>query len=347
MKLKSLTLVLLPFLGAPLVAGPAQDGTPEQGQATEGAAPAAAAKAKPFLWRLEGNGVTAHIFGTLHLPDARVTALPATVEAAFTTADAFYAEIEATPASEMAVASKSVLEAGVTLDALLGESDWGRVTARFQAAGVGVYAQAMVGMKPWALNATLPMLDYLPQLFAGKAPLDKALYQRAAAEKKRVGGLETVDEQIAVFEIFSRQEQIRMLRDSLDQLEAYDREGRNIMEETVKAWLSGEVAKLLPLLDDGFGSDSALAERAEDALLWKRNVRLADRIHDRLKAAPAEEAFFAVGALHMVDEPIEPDATEEEKAKAANKVGILALLKRKGYRIERVESDAAVPATAR
>lgn len=307
---------------------------------------AAQASASPFLWRIEGNGTTGFLYGTIHLPDPRVVALSTEVEEAFDGSDMFFAEIEATAASELEVHRASQLDGDKTLDELVGASTWARIEKRFADAKLALITPGMKGSEPWAVSAMMPMLDYVPDLMAGKAPLDKALFQRAQKAGKTVGGLETVAEQIAAFEAFDRTQQIQMLRESLDLLDRYEAEGRSVMEETVVAWLSGDEKQLMSLLDDGFGTDPVLSARAEEELLWKRNLRLADRIADKMTQSPDKTGFFAVGALHMPDERTEPRAAGAGTANEPARKGIVTLLRAKGFRVERAVPAAAVPAGA-
>ena len=58
-------------------------------------------------------------------------------------------------------------------------------------------------MKPWAAMSQLSLLEFLPEMMAGKQPLDSMLYAKAQSDGKKVGALETPDEQIAVFESFT------------------------------------------------------------------------------------------------------------------------------------------------
>ena len=62
-------------------AAPAAQETPAP--APQASAPPAAPKGSPFLWRIEGHGAAAYLYGTIHLPDDRVLSLPDTVERAF------------------------------------------------------------------------------------------------------------------------------------------------------------------------------------------------------------------------------------------------------------------------
>ena len=147
-----------------------------------------------------------------------------------------------------------------------------------------------------------------------------------------------------------------MLRDALNILDEYEANDRNPMQETVEAWLSGDEKKLLALLDDGFGKDPVLRERAAGALLWERNHKIADRIADEMRGHPSETIFFAVGALHMPD-PLkkgagakgaaaEPGDAAGENEKDVRKLGIVSLLREKGYTLERVRKGASTPVEA-
>ncbi|MEM9380386.1 MAG: TraB/GumN family protein [Planctomycetota bacterium] len=350
MTLHRSTQTIAALLASAFLLAPAPDAA-QSPPATPSKASSAAkpAQASPFLWRVEGPSAKGYLFGTIHLPDERVLALPETVEEALKSSTALFAEIPTDPESELRVQQAALLAAGTTVDTIVGGPTWERVRARFVAAGLDpATTAALSGMKPWAVNAMVPMAEYLPDLLRGKTPLDKALYTRAKREGKVVGGLETVDEQIAVFEAFNQAEQVQMLRESLDLLDRYEAEGRKPMQETVTAWLSGDEARLMSLLDDGFGTDPALRRRAEDELLWKRNVRFVDRILKQFQAnGPQATTFFAIGALHMPDAPAPgadaPPETPEARAARANKLGIVTLLRARGFTVERV-APAAVGA---
>lgn len=320
-------------------APPAQD--------TAKPAPPQAPKTSPFLWRVEGKGTSAYLYGTIHLPDDRVLALPAAVESAFNSADAFYAEIEATPASQLEVQRAAMLEPGVSLDRFVDGATWTRIDQRLASKKVQApMRSAIKQMEPWAISALLPTLDYFEDQMAGKAPLDQALYERAAKAGKTVGGLETVAEQLAVFGAFTREEHARMLVDALDQLDAYEAKGRNVVEEMIGAWRSGADAQLMELLDDGFGKDPELKARMERQLLWSRNQLIASRVTKAMSSAPDKTCFFAVGALHLPD-PKRPKTMDPAQAKEfATKKGLVTLLRERGYTLTRVDAaaGAAVPA---
>src|SRR6185369_15569628 len=74
-------------------------------------------------------------------------------------------------------------------------------------------------MKPWAALSQIELLEFMPDIAAGRQPLDATLYAIASNAKKDLGALETVEDQVNVFEGFTNEEQVRMLVATLDDLE--------------------------------------------------------------------------------------------------------------------------------
>ena len=68
-------------------------------------------------------------------------------------------------------------------------------------------------MKPWAIAVTL-----MTPPAQGGVVLDQLLYRQAVSAGKPVQGLETVAEQVDLFDGLSEQEQIGLLRDTVDHL---------------------------------------------------------------------------------------------------------------------------------
>jgi len=309
----------------------------------QAAAPEPQAKStpRPFLYQLEGHGATAYLFGTVHLPDKRVTALAPAVERALAEADAVFTEVELTREAERESQRAALLPAGERLSATLGEALAARLDQRLKRHRLAL--ALFEGQRPWAVTALLPMLPILTEL-AQQPALDKVLYQRAVKDGKRVGGLETVAEQVGVFAGLAPEEDRALLTHALDQLDRYDREGRNGVEELLLAYLSGDPARLLALMDEGFAGDPALERKMADRIVWERNRRLSERIQAHIAQKPGDVHFFAVGALHLPDGAVAPtvgdgEASEAERARVR---GMLTLLREAGYRVTRVTE--AVPA---
>jgi uncharacterized protein YbaP (TraB family) len=143
--------------------------------------------------------------------------------------------------------------------------------------------------------------------------LDHVLYQGAVAAGKKVHGLETVAEQMGLFDGLSRKDQITLLEDTLDNLDTV----AQMLDELQAAYLDRDLKRLMELNEAAMrDSDPLLAETFNRKVIVERNYRMAERMQPRLREG---QQFIAVGALHL-----------------AGKEGLLNLLVERGYRLSRV-----------
>lgn len=302
------------------------DAGPAEGAAPESAETAAALAGKgPFLWRVEGR-TPIYLFGTIHVPDERVLALSPSVLKAFSDSAAVYTEIPMDNATQMGVMGKVMLPDGTQLSDVIGERLYDRMTAAAEKtlgaehAGLGTMLGPLFQrMKPWAAMSQLSLLEFLPDIMAGKQPLDAMIYARAQAEGKKVGALETPDEQIAVFESFSLREQTRMLELTLDEIERVKPGGRTQTQELIDAYLSGDMAIVENVMEDAMSGDRALMARFQDIAIIRRNNHMTERILALRKEQPTTVLFVAVGTAHY-----------------AGSTGIVAQLQKAGLKVTRV-----------
>lgn len=284
---------------------------------------------QPFLWRAERPGSPAvWLFGTIHVPDSRVHALPADVRRAFDAATHVVTEIPLDLESQLSVTQQVLLPADARLEAIVGEERFARLVAVVQSALddeapalSALVIPALDRLQPWAAMAQLSLLEYLPDVLSGRPSLDARLSEDARRAGKRVSALETVAEQAAVFDAFSVEEQVALLDAALAQARAGQADGRSPARELVNLYLTGDAERLSQVMRDQGPVDAGLARKFDRVLLRERNDRMIGRF-ERLRAAhPGDEFFVAVGALHLVG----PGSLPE-------------LLQAHGYRVERVAS---------
>lgn len=258
----------------------------------------------PLLWLGEHGTHRVALFGTIHVPDARVLALAPAVTAAFDRADRVVTEIPLGTEAQAQMATALLLPPDRRLRAIIGDARFARLEARVRAAllpRAPEIAPLVGGMldrlKPWAALAQLATLEYLPDLLAGRTALDASLYADAVKAGKKVGGLETIAEQAGTFDVFTPDEQARLLDEALRELET---PGASVTGAQLVEWyLAGDAAKLASALAETPG-DAALARKFETEVLVKRNHRMATRVDALRREAPAETLFVAVGAMHLV-----------------------------------------------
>jgi uncharacterized protein YbaP (TraB family) len=275
---------------------------------------------RPFLWMIDGP-VPSFLYGTMHVPDPRVTSRPDIVHEALSKSDRFYTEIPMDEATQARAQMMFMLPAGQTLSQILPSDLYQRADAYLKTKG---YAMMFFEqMKVYGLITIISVIDYLQDLMTQK-PLDVLLYQEALALGQEVGALETIDEQMGVFEGFTVKEQVQLLEDSLDHLEKLQAEDPELspVQQILDAYVSGDAEKLTGLMYEYVDVDDALGQKFLRLLLVERNARMAERIDTVLEESPNSVHFIAVGALHY---PL--------------KDGILSRLRRKGYRVIRLDAD--------
>lgn len=296
------------------------------------AAEPAAPTAKPLLWRIEGE-TPSYLFGTIHLPDARVVVLPEVVQRAFDGADAVFTEVELDPANQLAAMSKVTLPAGQDLKTLAGEELFSRFVRAFTAglgadlppAAVEAMGAQFSRMKPWAAMVQVGLVEYLPDLMAGRQPMDVMLYSMATEMGKETGGLETVDEQISYFEALTTEEQVRLLKSTLDELDEAKARGQSLTKPLVEAYLAGDTHALLQELSRSMEKERELKAKLLSKLLTERNVILAERIVAKRAAHAGKVCFFAVGALHIAGEEGIPDLLRKKGLSTTRLTAVEAL----------------------
>ncbi len=264
-----------------------------------------------LLWKVEGGagGAPSHVFGTLHSDDPRVLDLDPATERAFREARRYAFELDFRKDVQARMSRAMFDREPPTLRQQLDPPDWQRALDAARARGVAERAVPL--MEPWALAITLAVPPVDPA-----STLDRTLFDRAVERGRPVTGLETADEQIALFQQLATEVQLGMLRRVLE-LQAEQRIGP-MFEQLRAAWLAGNLESLMaiskgnPMLPDAAGN-AAFEQRVIDA----RNERMARRMQPVIDRGGA---FVAIGALHLPGER-----------------GVLRLLQEAGYTVEAVE----------
>jgi uncharacterized protein YbaP (TraB family) len=277
------------------------------------ATPAIAASSEPFsqglLWRVTGNGVApSHVYGTIHVADARLAVLPPPAQKAFDGAKSLM--LEFLPDS---YTRERFLEAAMFLDAQtledkIGAEDFERTLA--QLAPIGLPREFVNKMKPWGVLLNL----HQPKSSEG-SPLDRQLLEQARRRRMPLSQIEGVEEQVFTFDEFPMESQVALLKHSL----AHGPELVALAERTLEAYLAQDLAQIWRLREDFIARYPAVA--AHQAVMTKRvvhdrSVVMAFRMQRQLRRG---QAFIALGALHLY-----------------GKKGVLTLLGADGYRAARV-----------
>ena len=268
--------------------------------------PAVGAEPQGRLWRISAPGIDpGYLFGTMHSEHPEVVQLPPAVARALRRSDRLVLEMVLDENALLATAQAGLFESGRDLQDVLPPALYRRTVEAM--AGYGVPEPVLRRFKPWMVFSTL----MLPRSRTGMF-LDLRLYQQAVTMGKPVSGLETAAEQIAVFDGMAMDDQVSILRDTLDNLERFDA----WFEDMRRVYLSGDLEALAAFSDAMMGDiDPALARRFQQRFVTERNHSMVERLQPLLRQGGA---FIAVGALHLPGED-----------------GIIALLREAGYEVER------------
>ncbi len=277
------------------------------------AAPALAARPQRFqsglLWRVTHKDFApSHVYGTIHVADARLAVLPPPVKDAFDRAKTLM--LEFVPDG---YARERFLEAAMffdrqTLEQKIGAEDFERAV-RFLAP-IGLPREFINKLKPWGVLLNLRN----PGGHEG-SPLDSQLLELARERRMPLYQIEGVEEQIFTFDEFPMESQVALLKHSL----ANDAELRELAERTLEAYLAADLAAIWRLREEFVARHPGIA--AHQAVMTKRvvhdrSVVMAFRMQRQLRRG---DAFIALGALHLYGEK-----------------GVLALLEADGYHATRV-----------
>lgn len=264
------------------------------------------AYSKGLLWKIEASAVRpSFLFGTIHSDDARLAPLPAPVKTHFDRAASFTMEALANAAGMLAMAEAMFFNDDNTLESVLGGDLYRRTVQTL--ATRGMPPESVEKMKPWAVMMTLSLPPPTTGLF-----LDLALQIEAARQSKPTYGLETMAEQVAVFDELRLEDQVGLLRETVVNYHLFDRQ----IEELIQAYLRRDLGGLAAIERKYRIADARLNELLTDRLLIKRNQVMLERMRPRLREG---NAFIAVGALHLPGND-----------------GLLALLEKTGYRVSAV-----------
>jgi len=261
-----------------------------------------------LLWEISSPGSSpSYLFGTIHSEDPGVIGLAPTVERAFTGCRQVILEVNLDDDAMVAGSMAMLLTDGRRLSEIVGKSLFEQTAANLRMRGIP--DAVTEHMKPWAAATALSM----PVPESGRV-LDVVLFQRAQQAGKPINGLETITEQLEVFDGLPLEDQVGLLRDVVEQVAGLDA----MLAELLAAYKRQDLAAMVAINEAAMATgDQRLAGEFQRRLIVDRNHRIAERMKPWLQQGGA---FVAVGALHLPGEQ-----------------GLLRLLEQRGYSLRAVK----------
>jgi uncharacterized protein YbaP (TraB family) len=274
--------------------------------ADPGAAPGPAEQNKTFLWRVSSPTATIHLLGSIHLATPDLYPLDPCIEAAFQAARRLVLEIPMDPASQVRAAERlaraGTYPPGDSLDLHLDRETLEALHQRLQQSGVSY--STLRSQRPWLVALVLSLGEMQRLGFRPELGIDLHFATKAQGQKP-VLGLETVDEQVAMFTGMSDAQQEQMLQDALARLD----EVGDLLRKALAAWRAGDADGVYEVL---IAPMRAAFPGIYQPLVADRNRRMAEAIEGLLRGSGI--TFVVVGSGHLGG----PD-------------GILQHLRAKGY----------------
>ena len=266
---------------------------------------------KSFLWKVQSGPRVMYLAGSVHALSEDVYPLSPAFEQAFAASDTLVEEIDLEEAGLLSLGpmllSKAMYQDGRTFDKVVSKETADLVTAHLKT--MPMAAEMIRPMKPWMVMLLLSAMQVQQAGLNPELGLDKHFFDRATAARKAIIGLETAESQIDRFDKMPEALQEQMLRSTLDEIDTTATE----LATTVAAWRRGDAATLERGLIPGLKKYPA----AYQSLIVERNNNWMPQLEQCLtRTTPC---MVVVGAAHLIG----PD-------------GLLALLQRKGYRIEQL-----------
>jgi uncharacterized protein YbaP (TraB family) len=236
-----------------------------------------------LLWRIEHEGIKSpcYLFGTMHVRDARAFVGVEQIKQYIAQCESFASEFDLNEADRELYSSSLVLGEGRQLADLFKAQEYKKLAKVFKRE-TGQELKYFSYLKPIAISNILAEAQFSRE---ENDSLDDTLYQFAQTQSKKILGLETFDEQLAILANISEESQLKSLRMAATNFERVRRQ----IQKSVDAYCSANLLKVYKTVKKANSSQHKL-------LLKERNKIMAERIW---AAAADSSIFVAVGAAHL------------------------------------------------
>lgn len=261
-----------------------------------------------LLWKISGNGLeqSSYLFGTIHITcDAT---LEDKVKKALDETTHLVLELDADdPSLQTKMLAGMYMKDGKTLKDYTTEKEYAKIDSLFKER-MGFSVEMINNVKPILISAM-----FYPNFLNCDTPqsYEEELMKVAKSQNEEVEGLETVEEQLKIFDDIPYEEQVKdLIRSANNDLE-YD---KKLFEKMYEIYEAEDIDAMLDMMND---DNYAAISNHQDEFLSSRNKKWIPKIGEFAKKEPT---FFGVGAGHL-----------------AGKEGVIQLLRKAGYTVEAVE----------
>lgn len=270
------------------------------------AAPATAqTQLKPALWKVADEDTTIYLFGTVHALPKGLVWLDGPIAAALDESSELLTEIPDVSDAEQQKAVMAIgLLKGETLRSMMSDTD--RTSFEALLARLKIPPETFDPLEPWLAGITLAVIPYAMAGYGEEQGVETVLRKAAMAKGKKLGGLETVDYQLGLFDQLPRESQLKFLGAAVNDFD----KSAGLINAMTDEWGSGDPDGLGQMLNAQM-DDPDLAE----TLLFQRNRNWATWVRQRLQQPGT--VFVAVGAGHLAGPNSVQDALKAQGVETA------------------------------
>jgi len=244
------------------------------------------------LLELHGKHNTVFLLGSIHVLRPGDYPLSPAVMQAYASSKSLVMEINLADMDleqlQAEMLASAMLPEGKSLPAVLGPKRYSR--AESLARDVGVELATFDQFAPWFAAEAISQLQLLQLGFQPTSGVEMYFLERARSDGKSIAGLETVHDQIALFEGLSMDAQAEYLVSSLEQAHELPKQ----VDDMVHAWQRGDTAWFDDQLKSELGRDPVLYQ----SVLAARNRKWIPKIEALLN--DDKNYLVIVGTGHLV-----------------------------------------------
>jgi uncharacterized protein len=267
----------------------------------------ALADGKSAVWAVKGVRNTVYLAGSVHALPKEQAQFPPQLEQAYAASDAIVMEVDLDDLNPLEavqfLTARGTLPSPQTLEELVGKDKYAKVIAL--AGSIDLPEMAISRLEPWAAAMVLTQFALMKTGFDPQLGIDMQITERARSDGKPIDGLETVGEQLGIFDARSLSEQIKFLVDAAEDVPDMQKD----LDQLVSAWRAGD----LRAMEREFRKERSQSPALYDELLGARNRRWMPKIQALL--GEDRNYLVVVGTLHFV-----------------GRDGLLTLLERSGHK---------------
>jgi hypothetical protein len=244
------------------------------------------------LWELHGKHNTVYLLGSIHVLRPSDYPLSPAVLNAYRDARSIFMEVNLAEIDSQRMQTELLASArlpeGQTLPAIMGDQRYKR--AQTLAQEVGIDLGIFDAFAPWFAAEAISQLQLQQLGFQPKSGVEMFFLERARSDGKSVAGLETVHDQIALFDALSMDQQSDYLVSSLEEAHDLPKD----VDAMVHAWVSGDIKWFASQIKSEIGRDPVLYQ----SVLVARNRKWVPKIEALLN--DDRNYLVIVGTGHLV-----------------------------------------------